>query len=194
MHRFRTGRTIRPSQAARLKGHPRRSVFGERAQSTTEFVAVFPLVLLLLFLIIDFAWLGKNYLVVTNTARESARCTVAGNCKQFGNDIGPTALAAFRLSRMGAPSADILSIRYIDLDDDNYPSKGDTIIVCVRGQNNYVTPLPSFFSWLTGGGLPNPLPLHAREEMIIDGNIPGSYASEMTQAASDVGCSFPGES
>ena len=58
----------------------------ERGQVTAEFIVVLPLLLLFFFLTLDFGWQIKNWLVVTNAAREADRCAIASSC--FLNDSG----------------------------------------------------------------------------------------------------------
>src|SRR5688572_13999686 len=70
----------------------------ERGQSTAEFVMVVPFLLLLFFLMVDFGWIFKNYLVVTNTGREVARCAVVSKCSVDGTEVGPEELAKSRIS------------------------------------------------------------------------------------------------
>src|SRR6187431_2429381 len=65
----------------------------ERGQTTAEFVLVLPALLLFFFLMVDFGWMLKNWIVVTNTAREVARCAVVDNCSLNGTAVTPQQLA-----------------------------------------------------------------------------------------------------
>jgi hypothetical protein len=141
---------------------------GERAQTTTEFVVVFPMLLLLFFLMLEFGWLLKNWVVVTNGPREAARCAIANNCKVNGSPTDPETLL---LSRINAGITGNLTdvetdVHFIDTDLDGLPDPGESIVVCVRAGNKAITPLLVFASM--ANVLPDPMPLAAREEMIIE--------------------------
>lgn len=147
----------------------------ERAQTTAEFVIVFPFMLLFLFLIIDFGWLLKNWLVVTNSAREAARCTVANRC----TDDDPVALAISRVLDGGVVTASEVAtllkakVFYVDSDNNNIASAGEGVVVCVQAKSKFISPLIPFLDWLVGGGIldadgDRAMPLAAREEMILE--------------------------
>ena len=78
---LRTGRNYMNEQSQQTRKR-------ERGQTTAEFVIVVPFLLLLFFLMVDFGWLFKNWLVVTNTGREVARRAVS-NCRLNRCGSGP---------------------------------------------------------------------------------------------------------
>jgi hypothetical protein len=47
----------------------------------------------------------------------------------------------------------------------------ESVIVHIEADNEYIGPVLGLFSMVTGGALPDPMPLRAREEMRIE--IPG---------------------
>lgn len=168
----------------------------ERAQTTAEFVIVFPFMLLFFFLIVDFGWLLKNWIVVTNSAREAARCTVASSCSIDGVDSNPIALLVSRILDGGVatdPATIGKKAFYVDVDGNNKASAGDTVIICVKANNEYISPVIPFLSWLTGGSLPDPMPLAGREEMVLEFSPDSSYVLEKTTNAAIIAngkCTF----
>jgi TadE-like protein len=143
----------------------------ERGQSTAEFVVVLPFILLLFFLIVDFGWLLKNWIVVTNSARESARCTVAVSCQLNGADTTPSLLAEDRINAgiTGNLTNVVVALEYIDADGVGGATAGDSVVVCASADNEWIGPIFGMLSWLTGSEpVPNPMPLRAREEMILE--------------------------
>jgi TadE-like protein len=162
----------------------------ERGQTTAEFVVVLPFILLLLFLIIDFAWLFKNWIVVTNSAREAARCTVAASCQLDGSDVSPEALAIDRIN--AGITGNLVNVtvpppEYMDSDGNGTPSAGDSIIICVDSDNDWIGPVFDVFTKLFGSdSFPERLPVRAREEMILERD-PG-YA--MTESTDNGACAF----
>lgn len=152
----------------------------ERGQTTVEFVLIVPFLLLFFFLIVDFGWLLKNWIVVTNAAREATRCTVAQSCNLNGVPTTTDELVNARINagvtnNLGNTQVDI---RYVNQDGNPAITDGDTIVVCVRTENHYIGPVLEMFSFVTGGALPSPLQLKAREEMRLElppaGNPPAT--------------------
>ena len=167
----------------------------ERGQTTAEFVMVFPFLILLFFLMVDFGWLFKNYLVVTNTGREVARCAVVSSCKDSsGDDVGPVALATDRINAglFGNIGTTTVTVEFIDIASPTGLSKGDSILVCIEAENEYISPVMPFLSMVTGGSdaLPDPLPLRSRTEMRAE-NVPSSWEfyDDIVESA-DGSCSF----
>ena len=160
----------------------------ERGQSTVEFVLVLPLLLMFLFLIVDFGWLLKNWIVVTNTAREVTRCEVVRACSLNGAPVAYDLLAQDRITAgvmtnlAGTPEV----VRsYIDENGDGKITAGDSILICIKALNKYISPVLPMFSFVTGGGtIPNPMPLEAREQMRLELSPAG------TPAVGDGKCHF----
>jgi Flp pilus assembly protein TadG len=72
-------------------------------QSTVEFALVFPMVFLMLMAIVEFGWLIKNTMTMTNAARETARSASLGNVQSVigtvaTNTASPLQLTTFTLS------------------------------------------------------------------------------------------------
>jgi Flp pilus assembly protein TadG len=90
--------------AGRLKSPPlSRRKRRIRAQSTVELALVFPLVWLLLMAIVEFGWLIKNTMTMTNAARETARSAALGNPQsviftQATNTATPLALSSVAMT------------------------------------------------------------------------------------------------
>jgi len=156
----------------------------ERGQSTAEFVMVLPALLLFFFLMVDFGWMLKNWIVITNTAREVARCAVVDNCSLSGSAVTPKQLALGKPAGGGNPALKgrfeqgitsnlrnaAVQVRYIEQTNNNTAGPGDSLVVCVSGNNKYISPVIPFLSMVTGNPsvLPDPLPIRAREEMLLE--------------------------
>jgi hypothetical protein len=157
--------TINPAQPVRSR---------ERGQTTAEFVVILPFLLLFLFLIVDFGWL-KNYIVLTNTAREAARCGAVDRCIITGTtEVTPQQLALKRIEQgLGSNIFDsaTFDVHYISLDGGAI-EKGDSLVVCIKANNEYISPVIPFLSMVTGVSgdtiIPDPLPLKARAEMRVE--------------------------
>jgi hypothetical protein len=153
---------------------------GERAQSTTEFVVIFPALLILLFLMLEFGWMLKNYIVVTNAGREVARCAAVNRCRYEGAAIAPEDLALQRV-RDGAAigSGDVgsflFSVHYVEEGTTlGQIDKGDSLVICIASPSGAVTPLRAFAAM--AGIVPDPFLLKARTEMRVEVPWTGSPA------------------
>jgi hypothetical protein len=134
-------------------------------------VVIFPLIILFFFLIVDFGWLLKNWIVVTNSAREVARCAATQSCADGdGTEIAPSALGCLRLSQGITGN---LSTKDIDIEYGE-----ESVVVFIEADNEYIGPVLGLFSFVTGNALPDPMPLRAREEMRIE--IPGGSDEDVT--------------
>jgi hypothetical protein len=149
---------------ASLNFQPKPTKGSERGQTTAEFVVIVPLILLFFFLIVDFGWLLKNWIVVTNSAREVARCAATRSCEDAdGTDLLPSDLGCLRLNQgiTGNLGSKNVEVEY----------GAESVVVRIEAQNEYIGPVLGLFSLVSAGGLPDPMPLRAREEMRIE--IPG---------------------
>ena len=161
-----------------MSEQPKHRFNRERAQSTAEFVMVLPALLLFFFLMVDFGWMLKNWIVITNTAREVARCAVVDNCSLNGVSVTPQQLALGDGTEVGRLQAGLttnltnaaVQVRYIENTGNNAAGPGDGLVVCVSGNNKYISPVIPFLSMVTGNPsvLPDPLPIRAREEMLLE--------------------------
>ena len=143
---------------------------GDRGQSSVEFVAIFPLLLIMFFLMLDFGWMLKNWIVVTNSAREATRCAAANSCvDSTGAPIPPQDLACNRLKAGLAGesgSAGALSNRVIRIyydPDPSAPVSGDAIIITIFTTNKSLFLGGSFL----GVNFPN-INLTAQETMRLE--------------------------
>lgn len=123
----------------------RRGSFGgcpssPRGQAVVEFALVLPLVLILIFIIIDFAVGLNNWIVITNAAREGARLGAVGT--------PPAEVEARTVSESGGlldtPNGSV-TVDYQDLGADGYPAdSGDSVVVKVAYQYDLISPLKFF--------------------------------------------------
>jgi hypothetical protein len=160
----------------------------ERGQTTAEFVIVFPFLILLFFLMVDFGWLFKNWLVVTNTGREVARCAAVSNCRVEGAEVGPISLGEQRIDAglFSNISNRTVTVQYVEVQAPAGLNRGDSIVVCIEADNEYIAPTLEFLSMVSGGSLSNPMPLRARTEMRVE-RVAGTYADI---AEGDGSCGF----
>jgi Flp pilus assembly protein TadG len=115
-----------------------------------------PLFLVLLLATIDFGNGLRHYMVMTNAAREGARYGAVGNTQadivtkvvNYGDTVGIAAGDVVVTNAEG--------------------DSGEEITVSVSKNYNYITPLGGILGVLSGGTLPDPLPLSASATMRLE--------------------------
>jgi Flp pilus assembly protein TadG len=130
-----------------------------------ELGLMFPLLVLFLFAAIDFGWALRNYVTITNAAREGARYGV--NCYTDAAIITHTESHSSGL--LTAADADDVQVLENPCSTDSYVgAEGLPVKVRANYEYDYVTPVGAILSMATGGILPNPLPLNATTTMRTD--------------------------
>jgi hypothetical protein len=132
---------------------------GERAQALVEFALVVPLFIVLVLAIVDFGWLLRDYVILTNSSREAARlgitkCAVAGDQTAIQQRAVDYSSSLLSLSDVTAPTC---------------PSTtGAELKVTVKYTYKYITPLGPMLSTLSGGVWPSTLPLSSSTSMRME--------------------------
>ena len=114
---------------------------GEKGASLVEFAMVAPFLILLLFGIIEFAWVFATNLDVKHGAREGARITAVNT-----PDTGNVDLAAEICSRMELVGSNTLTS--ITWASDRTPAVGEGVTVTV---STPLTTLTGIMDWAFGG-------------------------------------------
>ena len=129
---------------------------GERGQSLVEFAMVVPLLLLLVFAIIDFGRAFDSWITVTSAAREGARvgavgadqATIISKVDQAASDLDQSKLTVNVTNAQGAP--------------------GSTVSVQVNYAFSFITPIGGLMQLIGGGSLPNGLSLSSTSDMRLE--------------------------
>jgi TadE-like protein len=149
----------------------------ERGQSAAEFVVVVPFLFLIFFLIVDFGWLFKNWIVVTNAASETARCAAVANCyltEPDGTTMQVTPEDFARCLIANGIGSDIdgsaIQVTYLDVNGDDEITQGDSVSVAITAPNKFISPVIPLLSVVTGGraGLSDPIDLYATNEFRME--------------------------
>ena len=144
----------------------------ERGQSTVEFVVVIPFLFLIFFLIVDFGWLFKNWIVVTNAARETSRCASVDRCLIDGELVTPELFARQQIiNGLGSNVLDStqVTVRYVDDNDRPGIQRGDSVLVCINADNEFISPVIPFLSLVAGSSaISDSIGLKARNEMRLE--------------------------
>lgn len=139
-----------------------------RGQSLVEFALALPILLLLVFGIIDFGLGLKSYISLTNATREAARFAAVGNPQGSPADCnGSTPTTVYgRLCY----TADGLNLANLS-PSVSYPqgqAPGNSVVVSAQYRYNFVTPLGDFINFFSGGSLPEFIDLQASADMRLE--------------------------
>ncbi|MEX2236491.1 MAG: TadE family protein [Dehalococcoidia bacterium] len=128
---------------------------GERGQALVEFALVLPLLLIMLFGIIDFGRALQTYITINNASREGAR---------FGS-ISPSGNIQQKVRTAAGDFGDDVTIVV------SFPSgqdSGDSVIVDVDYEYQMITPLGAMLSTFTGGSLGTSIGLSSSSDMRLE--------------------------
>jgi Flp pilus assembly protein TadG len=141
-----------------------------RGQSLVEFALVLPLLMILVFGIIDFGMGLRSYISLTNATREGARFAAIGgsagaypgNCDGVDNT---TVVGRVCVSIEGLDRADLTSVA-VDYPDGQNP--GESVVVSADYTYNYITPLGDIVDFFSGGSFPDTLSLSTATDMRLE--------------------------
>ncbi|WHH60540.1 TadE family protein [Petroclostridium sp. X23] len=123
----------------------------QRGQSIVEAAMVLPILLLILFSVFEFGRIFNAYMIITNAAREGARCAVVGT-----SDIDVINVININTSTLDA------SKRQISVSPTSSSrTRGVQVAVQIDYKVEIITPLISSM-------IPNPFPLRAKTVMRME--------------------------
>lgn len=114
---------------------------GERGQSLVEFALVVPMLLLVLFAIIDFGRLFQGYITLTNATREGARIAAVGGTD---SDISARVLSA----ASGLSGVTVSPASYPDAGGD---ISGNSVVVTASAPMSFITPIGALITMVSKG-------------------------------------------
>ncbi len=143
---------------------------GRRGQSLVEFAMVLPILLILIFGIIEFGMGLRSYISLTNATREGARFAAVGNAPgvyptDCTGSVTTTVIGRVCVSVEGLDLADFTSVAV------TYPSgnsPGNDVEVSADYTYNFITPLGDFIRFFSGGAFAETLDLSTSTNMRLE--------------------------
>jgi Flp pilus assembly protein TadG len=137
----------------------RRHGRSERGQSLVEFALVLPMLLVVLFAIVDFGRMFQGYVSLTNATREGARMATTGCGK---TDLCTTTEISDRVKATASGLAPTTTVSY-----PGAKKSGTSVVVQSQATITFITPLAKMMS-LIGGSLSGSFTLKSTADMRIE--------------------------
>lgn len=129
---------------------------GESGQSLVEFALVLPLLLVLLFALVDFGRGFQAWIQVTNGAREGARVgAVRGTAAQIESRVR-SATAGLDQSKLSVAASNVQG------------APGQSVVVTVSYRWDLITPVSPLLGLLSGGSVAGTLTLRSAADMRLE--------------------------
>ena len=143
---------------------------GSRGQSLAEFALLLPVLMILVFGVIDFGMGLRSYISLTNATREGARFAAIGNpigayptnCTGSGNT---TVIARVCTASEGLA---LSNVQNVSVSFPNGQGPGNSVVVTARYTYHYITPLGAIVHFFTGGAFSNTLTLNTSSDMRLE--------------------------
>ncbi len=152
--------------------HVRRSRRGrtERAQSLVEFALVLPILLIMVFGIIDFGMGIRSYISLTNATREGARFAAVGNIAgAYPTDCdGANNTTVIGRVCVAIEGLDLSQVQQVSVTYPDGEAPGNSVVVAADYTYEYVTPLGDFINFFSGGSFPDSLALSTSTDMRLE--------------------------
>lgn len=161
----RPARIVRPSAVLRR---------GETAQSLVEFALVIPMLLILVFGIIDFGLGLRAYIGVSSASREGARFAAVGNSAgTFSSGGSGECNGSNSTTVVGKVCSNLGGLNLSNVQDVNvtYPggqSSGASVVVEVEYEYQYITPVRRIVNFLSAGNMSDSLTFSSSTDMRLE--------------------------
>ena len=152
----------------------RKHLRGDGAQSLLEFALIIPMLLILVFGIIDFGMGLRAYISVSSATREGARYAAVGNpggtfsaggAGECDGSTSTTAVGRVCKTLNGLTLADVSNVSV------TYPTghlAGQSVNVATTYHYHYITPVHGLVNFLSGGSMPDYLTITSATDMRLE--------------------------
>ena len=133
-----------------------------------EISLLLPVLLIIVFGIIDFGLGMRSYISLSNGVRESARFAALGNPAGEPSDCdGTTDTTVYGALCAATDGLDLSELAPLVTYPDGYGS-GNSVVVSADYSHNFVTPLSDLIGFVSGGSFPMSINLHSSTDMRIE--------------------------
>ena len=133
-----------------------------------EISLLLPVLLIIVFGIIDFGLGMRSYISLSNGVREGARFAALGNPAGEPSDCdGITNTTVYGALCAATDGLDLDELEPDVTYPDGYAS-GNSVVVSADYSHNFVTPLGDLIGFVSGGSFPTSIELHSSTDMRIE--------------------------
>jgi len=147
---------------------------GEAAQSLVEFSLILPVLLILVFGVIDFGMGLRAYISVSQATREGARYASVGNAAGTftaggtGECNGSTKTTTVGKVCSTLDGLKLANISSVSVTYPNGQSPGNSVHVSMNYSYHYITPLKALIGFFSAGSLPGTLTISSSTDMRLE--------------------------
>jgi hypothetical protein len=147
---------------------------GEGAQSLVEFALVVPMLLMLVFGVIDFGLGLRAYISVSSATREGARYAAVGNpagtftAGGSGECDGSTSTTVVGKTCATLKGLDLENIESVTVSYPAGKAPGESVIVQLDYDYQYITPVQRIVNFLSFGSMSDSLTISAKTDMRLE--------------------------
>lgn len=141
-----------------------------RGQSLLEFSLIMPILMVLIFGIVDFGMALRSYISVSSATREGARFASVGNPPgSFPTDCdGATATTVVGRVCVTLEGLDLDRVQTVGVSYPGGELPGNEVIVSTEYEYDFITPVGDIISFFSGGSFPSTLDLVAETTMRLE--------------------------
>ena len=147
----------------------RRLRAADSGQSLVELVMVLPIILILIFAIVDFGMGLRSYISLTNATREGARFAAVGNpAGAYPTDCGVTDTTVVGRVCVGMEGLSLDNLDTVTVSYPNGQNPGNDVSVAAQYTYQYITPLGDLMNFISAGAFPDVLTLSTSTDMRLE--------------------------
>ena len=149
---------------------PRRLLRGGKGQSLIEFALILPILMFIVFGIVDFGLGIRSYISLTNATREGARFAAVGNPAGTypSNCNGSTSTTVIGRACVAMEGLDLSKVSSVTVSYPDGQASGNSVVVQANYTYHFVSPLAAMVHFFTGGSFPSTLSLSTKSDMRLE--------------------------
>jgi Flp pilus assembly protein TadG len=150
---------------------PRRKLLRSgTGQSLVEFSLILPVLLILVFGIIDFGMGLRSYISLTNATREGARFAAVGNPAGTypGDCDGATTTTVIGRVCVAIEGLDLSALTTVAVAYPGGVAPGESVVVSADYTYTFITPVGDIMNFFSGGAFPETLSLSTSTDMRLE--------------------------
>ncbi len=148
----------------------RRLIPGAKGQSLVEFVLILPVLMFIVFGVVDFGLGIRSYISLTNATREGARFAAVGNpAGSYPSDCnGSTNTTVIGRVCVAIDGLKLSDVQGVTVTYPNGQGSGNSVVVSATYIYHFISPLGALAHFFTGGTFPTTITLSTKSDMRLE--------------------------